>query len=1123
MLAFAFLSSVSLSAPAQTLPCVETNGVKFLLPPQTQPYQGFDVKDSRNGIVLADDFQCTNSGPITDIHVWGSWLNDLHNANSITNFWIGIYSDVPAVTNYLNGQVTNSHPGTLLWWTNFPQGQFSENIYTNAYEYFYNPTNNQIMGNDTVVYYYCFFPPNPFQQQGSVTSPTNYWLAIRAQLQPGDGTLYGWKSSAIPYHDPAVWGTVDATGFPSGNWQSMTNPNTQQPLDLSMMLTTPTNPPCHESNGVKYVQEPNLNGGLDLWNSSSKPAQVTDGPWWLADDFVCTNTGPITDIHLWGSWLNDQALPGSITFQLYVFNDVPATIAPYSHPGTNVIWHQTFTPGSYAETIWTNYAQENFVDPGSKATLSPDSVVWYYCFYPTNLMQYGTATQPTNYWLAVFAELPTGIPNTNFFGWKTTTIVQNDISVHSQWLGFGVPPPNAWTPNYQSTGQPLDLAFKLTTPTNCVIPITCPSLLNKTVQCGTTWTFDQPIVGQPPCCPNPTVLFSTVTNNIGPCSETIIGTWVILDCSFNLAGTCTQTVTVVDTNPPVITSCPSNMIVYTCSNIVVTWTITATDTCSSTTVTSTPPSGTVFWMNTINPVLVTASDACGNQTNGSFTITVLPGAGCMQCVETNRVKFMLPPDTQSQGALDVKDSRDNIVLADDFYCNTTGFITDIHLWGSWNNDQHGTITNFWIGIYNDVPAMTNFANGKITPSHPGTNLLWQQSFGLGQYGEIIYTNGYEHFYNPTSNLIIGSDLNAWYYCFNPTNPFYQQGTPANPTNYWLAVRAQLAPDGTLFGWKSSTTNYNDAAVWGTVANGLPIGNWQSMTNPSTGQQIDLSFKLTTLPVLCVESDYEKYIQWPNTIGGYDVWNNPYVLADDFVCTNTGPISDIHLWGSWLYDQALTNSITFWLGIYDDVPTNANNPFSHPGTNLLWQQWFAPGKYAEMIWTANAQEFFLDPGPTNIMGQDFTVWYYCFYPTNAFQQLGTPTNSKTYWLAAYAQLPAGTQSSYGWKTTTNVLNDTSVHALWPGNPPTNNPGWKPTCLPSSGGPLDLAFKLTMCGPVKINWLAPTNVVLTWQGGGYLQSATNVLGPYIDVPGFPPSPYTDSSVPPPTNRFYRVRCY
>jgi hypothetical protein len=283
-----------------------------------------------------------------------------------------------------------------------------------------------------------------------------------------------------------------------------------------------------------------------------------------------------------------------------------------------------------------------------------------------------------------------------------------------------------------------------------------------------------------------------------------------------------------------------------------------------------------------------------------------------------------------------------------------------------------------------------------------------------------------------------------------------------------------------------------------------------------------------VPVMCVESDFDKYVQLPNTFGGYDVWNNPYVLADDFVCTNTGPISDIHLWGSWNNDFAQPGTIPFWLGIYDDVPVGSANqyPYSHPGTNLLWQQWFAPGQYGEMIVDANAVEQFLDPGFTNIIGQDHVVWYYFFYPTNAFMQVGTAKAPKTYWLAAYAQLsPFAGNDISGWKTTTNVLHDASVHAFWPGVPPINNPGWKPTTYqPPAGGPavpLDLAFKLTTCGPVTIKYLTPTNVVVTWPGGGTLQSAPTVLGPWADIPAAI-SPYKDSAYNP-TNKFYRLRCY
>ncbi len=512
----------------------------------------------------------------------------------------------------------------------------------------------------------------------------------------------------------------------------------------------------------------------------------------------------------------------------------------------------------------------------------------------------------------------------------------------------------------------------------------------------------------------------------------------------------------------------------------------------------------------------------------AFTLWLLALIGLqgqtLPCEETNGVKYVQWPNLF--GGLDVWNNGP-WVLGDDFVCTNTGPITDIHLWGSWLNDQVGTNSlTFWLAIYDDVP---------ISPvnsfSHPG-NLLWTEQFTPGQYVESFWSSSQENFLDPGPPNTIGTDAQAWYYCFYPTNIFTQQGSSTAPKIYWLVAYAQPPTGNPLqYGWKTTTNVLNDTSVHAPWPGSVPTNNpgWTPTLRASTGGPLDLSFKISTAippPVVCVESDFEKYVQGPKTLGGYDVWNTPYVLADDFVCTNTSPISDIHLWGSWLSDNALTNSITFWLGIYDDVPVGPGNTFSHPGTNLLWQQWFTPGQYAETIWMANAQEQFLDPGPTNILGTDSVVWYYCFYPTNAFQQLGTSTNSKTYWLAAYAQLPVGISQLYGWKTTTNVLHDTSVHAVWPGAPPTSNPGWTPTGYqPPAGGPpvpLDLAFKLTMCSPVAISRLAPTNVIVTWQGGGYLQSATNVAGPYIDVPGFPTSPFTDYSVSP-TNKFYRLRCY
>jgi len=273
---------------------------------------------------------------------------------------------------------------------------------------------------------------------------------------------------------------------------------------------------------------------------------------------------------------------------------------------------------------------------------------------------------------------------------------------------------------------------------------------------------------------------------------------------------------------------------------------------------------------------------------------------------------------------------------------------------------------------------------------------------------------------------------------------------------------------------------------------------------------------------CADPNYgQKTVQEPNLISGDSIRNNQVVLADDFVATNSGPVIGIHLWCSWLGDLALTNQLTFWLGIYDNIPTNASNPFSQPGTNLLWQQTFGPGEYAENLWGSGPDTFY-DPLPPLVTTQNSNVWYYCFYPSEPFVRVASPTNYTTYWLAAYAQLPSGDGAfQTGWKSASNVLNGVSVLAPWPGAMPTNNPGWTTNALN-----VDLAFMLntdTNCCPVTITDPDDNNYVeVSWKCGG-LQSAPKVTGPYtkvLDGTGAPVvSPMTTLAV---SNMFYRSQC-
>jgi hypothetical protein len=200
----------------------------------------------------------------------------------------------------------------------------------------------------------------------------------------------------------------------------------------------------------------------------------------------------------------------------------------------------------------------------------------------------------------------------------------------------------------------------------------------------------------------------------------------------------------------------------------------------------------------------------------------------------------------------------------------------------------------------------------------------------------------------------------------------------------------------------------------------------------------------------------KWVQYPDTNGIDVLMSQPLILADDFLCMNTGPITDIHLWTSWLNDQI--QPVPFIVSIWNDVPVSATNQFSHPGTNLLWQQTFLAGQYQYREWTNVLEEWFWNPEPLpfgQLIGFDHVIWQYNFYPTNPFVQEGTPTKPVVYWLSVTVPMPA----QIGWKTSTNHWNDDAVfgHVDGQGNPLHD---WMEMYDPRDTNiSLDLSFALT----------------------------------------------------------------
>ncbi len=204
----------------------------------------------------------------------------------------------------------------------------------------------------------------------------------------------------------------------------------------------------------------------------------------------------------------------------------------------------------------------------------------------------------------------------------------------------------------------------------------------------------------------------------------------------------------------------------------------------------------------------------------------------------------------------------------------------------------------------------------------------------------------------------------------------------------------------------------------------------------------------------------------------DLLSESVVLADDFNCTQTGDIVEIHVWGSWFLDVYPTGgpgNIPITLSLHTDIPDpdgDTGPEYSRPG-NLLWTRTFNPGEYAvyaQLVGGADMIEgFFLPWRLTWMPGYDHNCWMYTFtLNPGEFVQEGTATNPVVYWLDVQARLdgPDSHASHFGWKTATDHWNDDGVWAF--GTDALMTSGWRelryPADHPFRGESIDLAFAI-----------------------------------------------------------------
>jgi hypothetical protein len=214
---------------------------------------------------------------------------------------------------------------------------------------------------------------------------------------------------------------------------------------------------------MHYPQLPNMVPGMGLDVLASQ--QQGYGAQWkiLADDWMCTETGPVTGIHIWGSWFQAPPDPTAL-FKLSIHSNIAGTL--YSQPGDE-LWSAVITPAQYAYRPWATGYMGHFWDPNfnvpyQNGVLGDDNGIWQYNF--TNLPMPYVQQKGTIYWLDVQAVSPMN----HVFGWTTTdpsvTPHFMDDAVFADTAGFNGPLVTGWTPlvypaGHPYAGQSVDLAF----------------------------------------------------------------------------------------------------------------------------------------------------------------------------------------------------------------------------------------------------------------------------------------------------------------------------------------------------------------------------------------------------------------------------------------------------------------------------------------------------------------------------------------------------------------------------------------------------------------------------------------------------------------------------------------
>lgn len=158
---------------------------------------------------LADDWQCSESGAVTDIHIWVSWKNDQD--TSITGADIAIRSD------------SGKEPGGALWSRSFGGEDIGYWVWSANPDglWWYNPKTGDAQADDHTALIMLSFSVTA-QDAFKQTEGTRYWLDVSLDVDEQATEQLGWSNTADSYRNGAVWwddqdSTWRGLSYPSGH------------------------------------------------------------------------------------------------------------------------------------------------------------------------------------------------------------------------------------------------------------------------------------------------------------------------------------------------------------------------------------------------------------------------------------------------------------------------------------------------------------------------------------------------------------------------------------------------------------------------------------------------------------------------------------------------------------------------------------------------------------------------------------------------------------------------------------------------------------------------------------------------------------------------------------------